>query len=183
MESRLLGADHFHVLGLERRYALDPELLRRAYLDLSRRFHPDRFAQKTPAERRLAVERSAAINVAYKTLLEPVKRAEYLLAREAGLTDLERLRAPQDILVDVLETRERVSELKFDESPGAKDALRAEKRKAEAEGARLLERFHELFALVDAGDKSAIPEIERALVLFRYNRGVLNELASVPSEP
>jgi DnaJ-domain-containing protein 1 len=127
------------------------------------------------------VERSAAINLAYKTLSEPIKRAAYLLAREAGVSDLEALRAPADILVEVLETRERIAELKFDERPEAQEALRQEKRKAEEEKLRLDALLETLFARVDAGDRSAVPEVERALVLHRYNSGVLRELASVAS--
>jgi molecular chaperone HscB len=167
--------DHFAALGLPRRYALDPAQVRRAYLELSRRFHPDRYGQKTPRERRLAVEKTAALNDAYKTLTDPIARAEYLLSQEAGLKDLEKLRADPATLEAVLERRERILELKAE---GDRDALTEERRRAEAERAEIAAGLLALFARVDAGDKAALAEVERAVVAHRYNRGVLSELAA-----
>ncbi|KAF1986092.1 Co-chaperone Hsc20 [Aulographum hederae CBS 113979] len=55
-------------------YTLSP--LRREFLLLQSRFHPDKFP---PAEKKKAEAHSARINEAYKTLQDPLRRAEYLL--------------------------------------------------------------------------------------------------------
>jgi molecular chaperone HscB len=171
--------DYFSILGLERRYTVDAARLRQGYLELSRRFHPDRFGQKTPRERRIAVEKSTTLNAAYKTLLDPVKRAEYMLRREAGLTDLDKLRAGPELLEEIMETRERILELRAEPSEEARAGLRREKKKAEAEETRILDRLHELFARFDRGECVVLSEVEREVVAHRYNRGILQELSGL----
>src|SRR5437870_1297191 len=67
--------DHFAFFGLERRFDLDEAALERAYLELSRLLHPDR---AKPKDRTRALALSAAMNAAYATLKDRLKRAEYL---------------------------------------------------------------------------------------------------------
>lgn len=57
--------DPWEVLGLAK--GASPDHLKRAYLALVKRWHPDRFAHD-PAEQKLAEEKLRAINVAYETL-------------------------------------------------------------------------------------------------------------------
>ncbi|WP_243338652.1 DUF4388 domain-containing protein [Anaeromyxobacter soli] len=58
--------------------------VKRAFLDLARRFHPDRFASPSMADLAGTVrELFSAVNEAYEVLSHPKKRAEYL-ARRAG---------------------------------------------------------------------------------------------------
>ena len=52
---------------------------RSSYRELSLQLHPDRFAQADAQERRLSLEQTTALNEAYKTLKDPVRRAFYLL--------------------------------------------------------------------------------------------------------
>lgn len=170
-------ADHFQILGIERRYVVDLEGLRQAYLSLSRKFHPDRFGKKSLRERRIAVEKSAAINAAYKTLLDPIKRAEYLLIKEANLKDLDQLRADPDLLEEVMETRERIADLKENPSEDSQKKLLQEKERAQAEERRILSRLEELFRRFDNHDCSVLSEVEREVIAHRYNKGILQELS------
>jgi curved DNA-binding protein CbpA len=59
--------DHYDVLGVTR--DADPAAVRRAYLDLARRHHPDRDGGDPDAMR--------AVNEAWATLGDPVKRRRY----------------------------------------------------------------------------------------------------------
>jgi molecular chaperone HscB len=72
--------DLFSVLGLPRRFAVDPGELERRFHECSRAVHPDRFARAEPRERRLAVARSMRVNEAYRTLRNSRSRAAYLLS-------------------------------------------------------------------------------------------------------
>lgn len=74
------SGDHFQLFGLQPRYRIDAAALERAYRDLQREVHPDRFAGGTDTQKRLALQASARVNEAYRTLRDPVARAEYLLA-------------------------------------------------------------------------------------------------------
>jgi molecular chaperone HscB len=71
--------DYFQVLGVPKIYALDETDAEERFRELSRKFHPDRFATADPRARRVSLQRSVQLNEAWKTLRDPVRRAEYLL--------------------------------------------------------------------------------------------------------
>lgn len=73
-----LQSDDFELLGLPRQFAQDPDVLTAQWKALQRQVHPDRFANGTQAEKRLAMQWSARINEAYRRLLQPLSRATYL---------------------------------------------------------------------------------------------------------
>jgi molecular chaperone HscB len=105
------GTTLFDVLGLPRGVDVDRAELERAYRERSLRLHPDRAGKDDPRERRLALERTALLNEAYKTLRAPEPRAFYLLKLH-GLDLLkEEARAvsiPPKVLEEVLDLREQL---------------------------------------------------------------------------
>src|SRR5581483_5336109 len=72
--------DHFRLFGLPARYRIDAAALERAYRGVQGAVHPDRYAGAGDAQKRLALQASARANEAYRTLRDPIARAEYLLA-------------------------------------------------------------------------------------------------------
>lgn len=101
----------FALLGVESRFDLDLSALEKTHRELSRALHPDKFAQSTASERRAALEKAAAVNEAWRTLRDPIKRAEALF-RMHGIAvgeDNEPKSTPT-FLMDVLEMREELSE-------------------------------------------------------------------------
>ncbi|MDE2358454.1 MAG: Fe-S protein assembly co-chaperone HscB [Betaproteobacteria bacterium] len=103
--------NHFELFGLPLRFRIDVPALRRAYRDLQREVHPDRYAGGSEHEKRLALQASARVNEAYRTLEDPVARAEYLL-QLAGIdaTAETDTRLPIDFLTRQLERREAADE-------------------------------------------------------------------------
>ena len=77
-------ADLFAVLGQPARYAVDLTAAEAAYKDMSRQVHPDRYATADPRARRASLARTVQLNLAWRTIKDPVRRAEYLLTR-AGI--------------------------------------------------------------------------------------------------
>lgn len=71
--------DYFTFFGLPQRFALAAAQLETAYRVMQTRVHPDRYAQRNDAEKRLAMQWSAYANEAYRTLKHPVDRAGYLI--------------------------------------------------------------------------------------------------------
>lgn len=71
--------DHFARLGIERRIDVDTELLERQYAALSRTLDPQRFMIRGMGERGHAAKQYEALNEAYETLREPLKRGRYWL--------------------------------------------------------------------------------------------------------
>lgn len=103
--------NHFELFGLPAHFGLDAAALDRAYRDLQRAVHPDRFAGASDAQKRLALQASAQANEAYRTLRDPVARAEYMLSlRDAGADGETDTRLPVAFLTRQLERREAAEE-------------------------------------------------------------------------
>src|SRR5205823_247533 len=118
-------ADWFRVLGIEARYDIDLPAAEARFRELSRALHPDRFATADPRARRASLQRTVQLNEAWRTLKDPVRRAEYILARagyevgaEAGASrpklggdgddgvGRERIAVPPVLLAEILDLRE-----------------------------------------------------------------------------
>ena len=72
--------DPFLLLNLPRGFDLDDCVLRGALIKASLRWHPDRFALAPEEERQEAELHMAELNQAYSMLVDPLQRAETLLA-------------------------------------------------------------------------------------------------------
>ena len=70
--------DHFSLLGLPRTFNTDPQALEAAWKKVAIAVHPDRFATRSAAERRVAMQWSSQANEAYRILKDPLSRARYL---------------------------------------------------------------------------------------------------------
>lgn len=107
------GSDYFDFFGLPRKLALNESLLEKVFHEMSWKFHPDRFHNSGNFERELSQELTAVLNDAYRTLRDPVKRAEYLLRLEGVRKEGEvRQQAPPDLLEEVFELNEQLENLR-----------------------------------------------------------------------
>ncbi|WP_247537325.1 Fe-S protein assembly co-chaperone HscB [Ralstonia pseudosolanacearum] len=70
---------HFSLFGLPEHFEVDDGALNAAYRTVQSQAHPDRHAQASDAERRVAMQWATRANEAYQTLRDPLKRATYLL--------------------------------------------------------------------------------------------------------
>jgi len=103
--------NHFELFGLPLRYRVDAAALERAYRALQADVHPDRHAAADDARKRIALQASARVNEAYRTLNDPVARAEYLLhVRGVDATSETDSRLDVAFLTRQLERREAADE-------------------------------------------------------------------------
>src|ERR1700750_3274225 len=107
--------DYFSLFGLPAGYDVDPPALDAVYRALQANVHPDRHASATEAQRRLALQSSARVNEAYRTLKSPVDRAQYLLKLQGvdALSETDTA-LPQDFLEYQLERREAIQQARDD---------------------------------------------------------------------
>lgn len=136
--------NHFELLGMPERFAVDADALERSYRALQGEIHPDRFATAGQTERRLALQSSARVNEAYRALRDPVGRAQYLLSLHGvdALAETDSSLAPE-FLERQLERREAVEDARAGRDAPALEQLLAAVR---AESAAL---EHRLGALLD----------------------------------
>lgn len=80
------GADqYFQLFGLAAgSFALDTAALSRQFRRLQSGCHPDKFSGRSEREQQLSADWSSLVNRAYRTLLAPIKRGEYIL-RQHGI--------------------------------------------------------------------------------------------------
>lgn len=161
--------DHFDLMGLRRRYALDPQELEERYRELSRQWHPDRHGQvHAPAAGRAAILRRASdLNEAYRTLRSDARRAEYLLRLHGIDVGAEKPDQPVDpaLLGEVLELREALHDARQQRNQPQVRRLDAEVRGLMDAALREVAAG---FARLEAGDRGALDGIARALVALRY---------------
>lgn len=169
-------ADHFAFFGLPRKLNLDAKSLEEAFHNLSRKFHPDFFVTKSEREKMLSLEKSSALNNAYRTLRNPIARVQYLweieIGQKFGEEVGEQQQMPMEFLEEILETRETMMEfqealMEGDEErlPALKEGLRAAQDKLTADLAQVEEQLQSAFNEWDALTET---NTARAVVLDKF---------------
>ena len=137
-------ADHFELFGLARGFEVDLQNLELRWKERAATVHPDRFANASEAEKRVAMQWSASVNEAYRVLRDPIKRAQYL-CELAGHPTEDQPKAAMDVafLMQQMQWREALEDI---ESEGDIQALtdlalqiEADRQTRRAETGRLIE--------------------------------------------
>ena len=108
--------DEFQRLGMNPDFDLDPKELEKRYFAFQRKFHPDRFATKTPREKQLSLQHATDLNQAYDRLKTPISRAEALLeAKGSESQDHARTESDPELLMEAMESREALADAETSE--------------------------------------------------------------------
>lgn len=169
---------HFDLFGLSPSVDLDVKALEQRHRELSLASHPDRLPADADARaRRVAAERTAALNDAIKVLKDPARRAFYVLELKGVKLDTEqaaaKLKMPMNFLEEIMERRE---------------ALEAVKGKKDLEGAHAMAadiRTHHAAALAEAQAAlraDDVPTASQALGRVRYYARFLEEVDAFEEE-
>ncbi len=112
--------NYFALFELPEHYDLDAADLAERYRELQRVVHPDRFANASEQERRLAVQGASHINEAFETLKQPLSRARYMLAlRGIDLNAKQETTSDAMFLMEQMELREALAEARAQDDPFA----------------------------------------------------------------
>jgi len=162
--------DYFEFFGLDRKLVIDLDALQKRFYDLSRQWHPDRFSRRPADEQDEALQATSVLNDGYRTLRDPVRRAEYLLTEEGFPIGEQRSRdVPPELLEEVFELNMLLEELRSgDESQRpqlnqARENFLDMRSGIDSELERLFSRYDE-----------AAPESETSKQVLQEIRGVLN---------
>ncbi len=124
-----LEQNFFTLLNLPGAFSIDAAQLKQSARALLRQYHPDRYANATPQEQRLAVQFSAHVNHAVATLSDPVKRALHLLELRGVAIDPQQVTIKdRHFLLEQMEIREAVAEAAGDAAQAAKVLAGIEQR-------------------------------------------------------
>ena len=110
------GSDHLNV---------DLTDLEKRFFQLSKKFHPDRFAGKSPQENAFSHDHSSAVNNAYRLLKNPMSRAKYLIEKELGSIEEKSASVPPDMAELFFEVHDHLDVIQESNGDAPADALRA----------------------------------------------------------
>lgn len=169
--------DPFAVLGLERRFALEPEALRKRLLRLSRVVHPDYFGGASAELRQRAERNAARLNRAFEVLSDDLARADWLIRALGGPAEGELRDMPRAFLMEVIEWNEALDEARA-AGPGSPQRERLDGLREELERARAA-ALARLAARLDpppSGAADALGDARRELNALRYLRRTLQQI-------
>ena len=101
--------NYFIFYGLEEVFDIDKAVLKNCYLDKSKLYHPDYYGDD-PQAQNIAVASSSFNNIAYKTLSNDIRRAQYLVELKLSHGD-DNIKLPQEFLMDMMELNEMIDEV------------------------------------------------------------------------
>ena len=115
--------NYFDIFGIPIQLKVDKNELPKKYFELSRKFHPDFYANTTPSEQNRALEITANLNKAFKTFQNPDETIKYVLQLKELIEEEEKYQLPPGFLMEVLEINEKLMDAEDD--PELKLNLRA----------------------------------------------------------
>jgi len=115
--------NYFEIFGLPLTFHVDTQALGERYRELQKTVHPDRFANASARDRRLAVQHAANINEALTVLKSPLKRARYMLILAGvGFDDERETTQAPEFLMEQMELRESLAAVRQLDDPLAEIA-------------------------------------------------------------
>jgi molecular chaperone HscB len=188
--------DYFACLGLPRLLTIDAQAIETKFYELSRVFHPDFYQQKTQMEQSISLGNAALLNTAYRTLKDPIQRAEYLLKLEAGSAKDIRNSPPADLFEQILSLQEDLEEFRSNPQDDQvsyerlRDKLKAARESLERRQKDMESQLYDLFGKWDAlqhrtdgntlkSEKDAVLKQVRSILSNRtYVTNIVNDLVT-----
>ncbi|MFC1477037.1 Fe-S protein assembly co-chaperone HscB [candidate division KSB1 bacterium] len=197
----LESIDFFRFLGFKELLALDVNELEHRFYDLSKKFHPDFYQNRTEKEQQISLEKASFLNKAYKTLKDPFSRAKYLL--ELMLENeksSDKKNIPPDLLMEVMELHELIDSLNDEENEQKRDDMQKEilrirdelRRKSGSLGVELINIFSKWdnvaehwngTKLLCGEHRNLLKEMNDILVIRQYIETLLHSIEQeIPEE-
>jgi molecular chaperone HscB len=103
--------NYFEFFEIPVQLKVDPASLSAKFFALSRKYHPDYFANEKEDAQAEALENSALLNKAFKTFQNPDATIKYVLLEKGLLQEEEKYELPPGFLMEVLEINEQLMEM------------------------------------------------------------------------
>ena len=143
---------YFELFELPVTFQIDESALKTKFLQLSRECHPDRFTLATEEKQEEMLERSTALNEAYKVLNDFDKRLHYILSQKEVLLGEDKDKLPQSFLMEMMDINEVIMDLQFDPDP---EKTKVAKKQISEFDNTLQEDLAKVLALPDAINNEA----------------------------
>jgi molecular chaperone HscB len=167
---------YYQAFGLEATLSIDPDELKKRFYEQSRKWHPDRFSRASAEEQQKALDMTSTLNDAFRTLRDPVSRAEYFLQQNGIELSKE---APPELLEEVFELNMALEELRDGDQ-----SARPQLMEAHAKFLKMRDAIDEELQIAGARhdlsrDALVLDEIRALLNRRRYIRNLIKEVENV----
>ncbi len=116
--------NYFELFSFTPSFDIDTAILAERYHVLQRAVHPDKFANASEQDKRIAVQRTAQVNDGFSTLKNPISRAEHILSLHGiDLSHESTTVKDTQFLMQQMEWRESLEDIAHSKEP---DSLIAE---------------------------------------------------------
>ncbi|KAJ8489775.1 hypothetical protein ONZ51_g2746 [Trametes cubensis] len=150
-------------------FTVDVQQLKNQFRAVQAVVHPDRWVSRPPEQQAIAAAMSSRINEALHRLSNPLRRAEYILAREGFAGEESDKLDDMELLMEVMEARESLANA---QSPEEVAEIRAEN------DAKIQDSIQEIERLV--ADKDW-PALRTAAIRLKYLQGIESAAAAWPA--
>ncbi len=106
--------NYFEFYGLEEKFFIDEDALKKKFYEFSKKYHPDFHALKSEEEQNELLELSSINNQAYKALQNFNSRLEQILFNKGILITDEKYALAPDFLMEMMEINEAIMDLSLE---------------------------------------------------------------------
>ena len=117
--------NYFELYDIPESFEIDQAALKRKFLELSKKYHPDFHTLNDEGEQEYALKMSVLNNKAYKTLKNKELLTAYILELN-GIPLGDNDSIPQDFLMEMMDINERLMDIQMDPNPESIKAITAE---------------------------------------------------------
>ncbi|MBC8045644.1 MAG: Fe-S protein assembly co-chaperone HscB [Fimbriimonadaceae bacterium] len=157
---------YFELYEMPVSFLTDEKHLKKKYLELSKKSHPDFYTLESTEKQNEILASSTLNNKAYQTLNDFDKRIKYILSEKGYLVEEEKYVLPQIFLMEMLDLNELVLEVEFNPAKGDE----VEKHLADAHK-NLRSEIH--ITLENFDETKAEAEVYQRIKEFYYKRKYL----------
>lgn len=111
--------NYFEFYELDESFSVDEKVVKHKFYQLSKKYHPDFYANEDEAKQQEILELSTLNNKAYKVLSDPNKRIEYILQQHNLLADGDKYKLAPAFLMNMMEINEAITEIEDEQSLNA----------------------------------------------------------------
>jgi molecular chaperone HscB len=175
---------YYDVLGYDHEFLmLDAGDLEKRFFELSKLYHPDRFANKSPLEIQISHDCSAAVNNAYRTLRNPVTRAKYFVEKKFGSTEEKSAKVPMDMADQFFEIQDVLDSIRDSHETPPSETVREVREEEAMFGKKIVDLDQKLrakFSEYDAAPADTVlQEMQEILSERSYIRSFLRQIDRV----
>jgi molecular chaperone HscB len=111
---RKLNMNYFELYDIPFALTADSAIVKKKFYELSRKYHPDFFTNDSETEQAEALEKSAAVNKAFKIFSDADETVKYFLQLKGLLQEEEKYQLSPDFLMEMMEINESLMDAKME---------------------------------------------------------------------